>query len=310
MSRREQAGKKKRQRLWVNTELYYPEENQTGYYLTQIAEGLADDFDVQVICGQPSYATRGTKAAKRETRNGVDIYRVWGTTFDKDILILRFVNMLTLGLAMFIKSLRLFRRGDTVLVVSAPPSLPYITALAAKIRRVEYAVMIQDKYPEIIIALGKSRPEALFVKLMNSLNDWLYRGAGKIVAVGRDMAELVGSQMSLESAKNKIAVIPNWASLEEIAPMPRESNEILNELGILDKFVFLYAGNMGYAQDLETIVKCAADLKNDERFHFVFIGSGAKRKWLEKEVERQKMVNVSVLPPRPRGEQKNFSQCL
>ncbi|MCY7377325.1 MAG: glycosyltransferase family 4 protein [Pyrinomonadaceae bacterium] len=120
------------------------------------------------------------------------------------------------------------------------------------------------------------------------------------------MAELVGSQMSGEKNRKKIFVIPNWASLEEVEPLPRASNELLKELRITDKFVFLYAGNMGHPQDLETIVRCAAELKNDDRFHFLFIGSGVKKKWLEKEIETHRMRNVSVLPPRPRGEQKFF----
>src|SRR4028119_547284 len=93
-----QENKKK---LWVVTELYYPEDNQTGYYLTRIAEGLADDFDVRVICGQPNYAARGTRAPRRERHRGVEIHRVWGTTLDKNVLVFRLLNMLTLGVSMF-----------------------------------------------------------------------------------------------------------------------------------------------------------------------------------------------------------------
>ena len=41
-------------RLWVVSELYYPEETSTGYYLTRIAEGLTTNFDVKAISGQPN----------------------------------------------------------------------------------------------------------------------------------------------------------------------------------------------------------------------------------------------------------------
>ena len=297
---------RKKNRLWINTELYYPEDNQTGYYLTLIAEGLVEDFDVKVICGQPNYAARGTKAPKREVHNEVEIFRVWGTILDKNILIFRLFNMLTLGLAMFLKSILSFRRGDSILVVSAPPSLPFITAAAAKIKGAGYTPIIQDKYPEILIAVGKSKPNSIFVKLLDKLNRRLYAGAEKIIVVGRDMAELVGSQMDSDDASDKIVVIQNWAALEEIEPLPRAENALLRELKILDKFVFLYAGNMGHPQDLETIVECAFELKDDERFHFLFIGSGVKKKWLEREVEARKMHNVSILAARPRSEQKIF----
>ncbi len=44
--------------LWVVSELYYPEETSAGYYLTHIAEGLADDARVKVLCAQPTYSKR------------------------------------------------------------------------------------------------------------------------------------------------------------------------------------------------------------------------------------------------------------
>ena len=207
---------------------------------------------------------------------------------------------------MFVKSITSFRRNDLVMVVSAPPSLPFITALAARIKRTEYVLIIQDKYPETLIAVGKSRSDSFFIKILNFLNRKLYDGAAKIVVVGRDMAELVGNQMRRSDLSDKIVFIPNWASLEEVEPLSRESNELLKELNLLDRFVFLYAGNMGHPQDLETIVKCAFELKDDPRFHFLFIGSGVKRKWLEREVEMHLLINVSILAARPRSEQKIF----
>lgn len=292
--------------LWVVTELYYPEDNQTGYYLTRIAEGLAEKFDVKVICGQPNYAARGVRAPKTEKRRGVEIYRVWGTTLNKDVLAYRLINMLTLGASIFFKTLFNIKKKDEIIVVSAPPSLPFITALAAKIRRSPYTLIIQDKYPEILIAVGKSKSDSLFIKILDRLNGWLYGNAEKIIVVGRDMEELVAGQLNKDESREKIQVIQNWASLEEIEPLPRENNPILKEHNLTEKFVFLYAGNMGHPQDLETIVECAEKLNDDERFHFLFIGSGVKRKWLEKEISENKIKNVTILPPRPRGEQKTF----
>ena len=293
--------------MWVITELYYPENNQTGYYMTGIAEGLSDEFEVRVICGQPNYAAKGTLAPKKEFHQGVEIFRVWGTTLDKNVIFFRLLNMLTLGASIFLKSLVKIKKGQLIIVVSAPPSLPFITALASKIRRARYNLIVQDKYPETLIAVGKTRSDSMFVKIFNKLNAWLYNEAEKIVVVGRDMGELIETQMNGNSAHGTtIEVIQNWASLEEIEPTRRDSNDLLKELGISDKFVFLYAGNMGHPQDLESIVECAMKLKNDLRFHFLFLGSGVKRKWLENEVRDNELKNVSVLPPRSRTEQKLF----
>lgn len=295
------SGKK---RLWVVSELYYPEETSTGYYLTRIAEGLAGDFDVRVICGQPNYSARGTKAAKKEMHRNVQIFRVFGTTLDKNVIIFRLINMFFLGFSTFWKALFNFQKGDRVLVVTTPPSMPFIVGAVCLLKGADYFLLIHDNYPEILVAAGKARENAFLVRALNYLNRWLYKYAGKIVVVGRDMEELLrkktgGLDISLE-------YIPNWAELEQVEPLPRGENKLLQELGFQERLVFLYAGNMGYPNDLESLLECAEKLRDDDRFGFIFLGAGVKRRWLEKEVSDKKLKNVILLSPRPRSEQRNF----
>lgn len=302
---------KSKPRLWVISELYYPEETSTGYYLTRIAEGLTDVFSVKVICGQPNYSARGTKAAVRERRREVEIFRVAGTTLDKNKIPFRLINMLSLSISTFFKALFNFQKADTVLVVTTPPLLPFIAALAARLRGAKYTLLIHDNYPEILIAAGKTTPESFFSKMMNGANRRLYSRAAKIIVVGRDMKKLIERKIEKIENSNKksrapVVFISNWAELEAVAPEPRGANRLLKELNIEEKFVFLYAGNMGYPNDLASILRCAEKLGADGKFHFIFLGAGVRRKWLEKEIAEKRMRNVSLLDPRPRAEQKTF----
>ena len=294
--------------LWVVTELYYPEMTSTGYYLTKIAEGLTEDFNVKVLCGQPNYSARGTRAPRRERHENVEIFRSFGTTLDKNIIVFRLINMLTLSVSIFFQALFKFRGNEDVLVVTTPPSLPFITAIAARIRGAKYTLLIHDNYPEILIAAGKTKQESFLVGILNRANGWLYRRAKKIIVVGRDMKELVGGKLIKYGVNGSVPVstIPNWAELEQVEPAPRKENALLEELGVSDKFIFLYAGNMGYPNDIESFVYCAEKLKGDGRFHFIFLGAGVKRKWLETEVASKNLKNVSLLSPKPRSEQKVF----
>jgi len=293
-----------RKTLWVVTELYYPEETSTGYYLTRIAEGVTDDFEVKVLCGQPNYSARGTKAPKRETHKRVEIFRAGGTTLDKNVIVFRLINMLTLSLAVFFKAMRHFRKGDKVLVVTTPPSLPFITAFASLIKGASYILLIHDNYPEILIAANKMKENSFVANTLNYFNRWLYKYTSKIIVCGRDMFELVTKKtVGLDIP---IETIQNWAELENVRPFPRTENALLKELNIEDKLVFLYAGNMGYPNDLESIIECADKLKADERFCFVFLGAGVKRKWLEREIEEKSLKNVRLLDSRPRNEQNIF----
>ncbi|HKP71096.1 MAG TPA: glycosyltransferase family 4 protein [Pyrinomonadaceae bacterium] len=293
-----------KRRLWVVSELYYPEETSTGYYLTRIAEGLTDEFDVKVICGQPTYSARGTVAPGHEFHKGVEIFRAAGTTLDKNVIVFRLLNMLTLGLSVFFKALTKFRRGDRVLVVTTPPNLPFVVAIASLTRGAAYTLVIHDNYPEILVATEKTTGNSFLFSTLSFFNRWLYKHATKIIVVGRDMRELVAKKT--DGLDVPIATIPNWAELESVSPADRADNELLKELELTDKLVFLYAGNMGHPNDLTTIVDAAEMLRDVSDIHFVFLGAGVKRRWLEKRVGELELSNVTILAPRPRSEQKVF----
>ncbi len=290
--------------LWILTEVYFPEEISTGYYLTSIAEGLAPHRKVKVITGQPKHMSRGQRAPKHEIRNGVEIHRTWGTTLDKNILFFRLINMLTIGVSIFLKSLRHLQRGDQILVVTAPPSLPVTATLAALLRGATYTILVQDSYPEILIAVGAVKEDSAFVNFVNYINRWVYKYASKIIVMGRDMKELF--ERKTAGLDIPIVTIPNWADLDAIEPTDRNDNSLLNELGIAENFVFMYAGNIGHPTDIETIVECAERLQAREEFHFVFIGAGAKKAWLVNTINARELKNITVLDYRPRANQIIF----
>ena len=291
-------------RLWIVSELYYPEETSTGYYLTKIAEGVSANFDVKALCGQPNYSKRGNFAPKKEIHKNVEIFRVWATTLDKNVIVYRLLNMLTLSFSIFIKALISFQKNERVLVVTTPPLLPFIVALASIMRGASYVLLIHDNYPEILIAVGKTKKNSLLVKILDFFNRRLYKYASKIIVVGRDMQDLVESKTL--GLRVPIECIPNWAELEQVKPSNRNENQLLKQLGITEKLVFLYAGNMGHPNDLKSIIKCSEKLKDNSEFHFIFLGAGVKRTWLEKKIAEKNLTNVTLLAPRPRSEQNIF----
>jgi colanic acid biosynthesis glycosyl transferase WcaI len=215
--------------------------------------------------------------------------------------------MLTNGLSTLFTGLAKVKSTDEVLTISAPPSLPFLAAITAKLKGAPYSVIIHDKYPEQLVALNKLRPDSMLVKIFNRFNRWLYSNARNIIAIGRDMEELVAAQTQPRAGTvNNVVTIANWAALEEVEPRPKEENELLKKLGISDKFVFLYAGNKSHPQDVESIIECARRLKDHEKIRFVFIGGGIKRKLIESEIRDNQLRNVYLLDPLPREQQTLF----
>jgi glycosyltransferase involved in cell wall biosynthesis len=122
----------------------------------------------------------------------------------------------------------------------------------------------------------------------------------RIIVLGRDMADVVARK--LDGERDRITNIPNWGDWEVINPQPREGNPMLANLGISDdKLVVQYAGNMGLTHDIETLANAAEDLR-ESNVHWLFLGSGAKRPWLEREAQRRGLSMITVTGLRPRSE--------
>ena len=294
-------------RIWILSEHYYPEETTTGHILAYIAEGLADEYEVRVITAQPTYHQRGLKAPAKEIHNRILINRCWSTNFDRNVIWKRLINLITISLSIFLASVFRIGKGDIVLVVTNPPLLPFLTRFAAWVRRAQLVLLVHDVYPEVIVASGIAQNESALVRLIRWANQKLYRSMDHIVVLGRDMKALTLLKLGGEGVdESSVSIIPNWADIDEIEPADRASNALLNELGLLDKFVIQYAGNMGYVHDIETVVAAAALLRDQPDVHFLFIGSGAKQAWLEGEIERHGLENVTRIGQQPRSEQNIF----
>jgi glycosyltransferase involved in cell wall biosynthesis len=292
-------------RILVFSEVYYPEETGTGYFMTKIAEGLSSDFSVMAICAQPTYSMRGTRASAKETHNGVNIRRYPSTTFNKDKMILKLLNIFSICFSSFFMAIRLIHKSDLVLVVTSPPLLPFVVWLASKLKGAKFVLRIDDVYPDMLNAAGMLKTSSFTYRVLEKLNLYLYRGAEHIIVLGRDMRFLVLKKLG-NQRHTQVHIIPNWGEIDCISPCPREHNSLLKELQLENKFVIQYAGNMGYPHDIESLVEAAKILLEKPRIHFLFIGSGVKRKWLEEQIKTYKLSNVTLLDPRPRSDQNNF----
>jgi glycosyltransferase involved in cell wall biosynthesis len=286
---------KSARRVWALSELYYPEVTSTGYFMTGAAEGLAPFCNVSVICGQPSYQQRGIRVPPRELRNGVDIYRCWSTTLDKDKLGYRLLNLLTISGSVFVTALLHVRRGDIVISVTNPPLLPYLAAIACKMRGGRFILLVHDVYPEVLTRLKILKTGSLAGRMLSRACRWLYRAAERIVVLGRDMRDLVESK--LDKDPGRITIIPNWGDTDSIQPTPISGNRLLESMGLTNRFVVQYCGNIGRTHGIEDILSAAEILTHDRSIHFLLIGWGAKKEWaIQRQAERG-LRNLTILDP-------------
>ncbi len=292
------------QKIWFISEVYYPDEQGTAFYTTGLAEGLARHHRVGVLCSDPTVTARGTKVPREEMRNGVRISRCRGTTFNKDNLLLRIVNILTYSLALIVSGLQLVKKNDLVIAVTSPPSVPFIARFICWLRGAKCVLRLEDVYPEILVATGMLSPRSPITRLLALLTRMLYRQVDLISVLGRDMKALAEKKIGARS--DHVRIIRSWADTDIVSPQPRAENQLLQELGLTDKFVVSCVGNMGRAQAVEQMLAAVSRLRDNPGIHFLFIGSGAKKAWLQQEVVTRQLTNVTILNHRPRTEQVIF----
>lgn len=293
-----------RPRIWVISELYYPEETSTGFYMTKIAEYLGEDCRVGVICGRPNYSAKGERASRRELRNGVDILRCPSTLFNKDRFFPRLINIATFGLSVLFYELAYIRRKDDVIVVTNPPLLPLITPWVCRLKGARCTIRIDDVYPDVLSITGLLSERSLLFSVLRKMTVAALHRAFRLVVLGRDMAERVQSLPGFHKAAI-VRIIPHWAE-EEIHPQAKDDNALLRHLNWTDKFVVLYAGNMGRPHDIDTLAEVIDRLQGDQKIRFLLIGSGYKLERLKKRIGACHYTHAVVLAPRPRSEQEIF----
>lgn len=290
-------------RIWIVSELYYPEETSTGYFLTRIAEGLTKYYRISVLCSQPTYSARGVRAPAWENRNGVEIHRCPSTTLNKNITIYRLFNLITISFYIFGVALTRIRKQDFALVVTNPPILPFIVAIACRLRGAKCLLLVHDIYPEVMVAAGIIKANGILASGLKYLTYRLYNSVEKIIVLGRDMEEVVSRKLA--NQKHKIVIIRNWADLDLIFPNNAGKDSMLSGLGLNNKFVIQYSGNIGRTHGLGILLETAKKLNSQKDIHFLFIGWGAKKAWLQKSIRNASLRNVTFLPNQSRNNLSN-----
>jgi glycosyltransferase involved in cell wall biosynthesis len=112
------------------------------------------------------------------------------------------------------------------------------------------------------------------------------------------MQRLIGSK--LNDLGTPISVIPNWADVDQVVPKPQNENSFRKEWRLDQKFVIQFSGNIGRTASIETMIDSAQLLMQHTDIHFLFVGVGVKRPFLDLAIRDRGLTNVSVSPPQPR----------
>jgi glycosyltransferase involved in cell wall biosynthesis len=272
-------------RLLVLNQYYWPGVEATANLLTELCEALADDYDVTVVTGA---ARDGLPS--RAVRGGVRIIRVRSTTYDRAQLSRRAANYFTYLFGAVREALA-SERPDVVVAMTDPPFIGAGAQLVARRFRVPLLVISQDVFPEIAVKLGRLRNPLVVGVLQVVVTSYL-RFADRVVVIGETMKQRI-VEKGVDA--DRIRVISNWGDAEHVTPQPRD-NAWAREHDLVGKFVVMHFGNVGHAQDLDTLIRATTLLRDLDDLVVAVIGVGARLQELTALAETLETEAVRFLP--------------
>ncbi|MES1247573.1 MAG: glycosyltransferase family 4 protein [Actinomycetota bacterium] len=278
-------------RLLVMNQYYWPGVEATAHLLAELVEALTDDFEVTVVTGRLRTAQN---LPTGEMRNGVRIVRVASATYDRASLGGRAANYVTY-LAESFRAAVAGGRADVVLCMTDPPMVGATALAVARRHRAPLVVIAQDVFPEIAVEL-KRLTNPFVVGLLRVLVGVWVRRADRIVAIGDTMRSRL---IEKGADPGRVDVIPNWVDTTRLQPLEGE-NAWAREQGLESRFVVMHSGNVGHAQDLDSLVRAATFLRDLEQLRIVIIGSGARHDELVALASRLEVDQVEFHDYQPR----------
>jgi len=294
-------------RILAFAQYYPPEIAANGIRLHGLLRALAErGHQVTVLTAVPNYPQRkiypGYEKKRLEVLDGVIVKRHNLYLSSSTGLLSRFLTYFTLMVAILFRAFR-EKRPDVVIA----PSPPLFSALAAWIWsylfRVPFILDLQDLWPESIQALNLKTP-SLFLSLASFVARRIYRKARRITTVAQGIKTYLVEKMRV--SPGKVKVIYNSLDLFPKGKPPELPLKIKEELGLTGKFVVLYAGNLGLAQNPITLVEAAEFLREKQDIFFLILGGGVEEERLRRIVKEKSLQNFRLLGPVPREKLPRF----
>lgn len=260
----------KKQTLWIVTELFPPDESSTSYILGEIANAMVEKYQVKVICGPEIYDKRKKldENNKFKLDASIEVFRAKGADLDKNTKKGKALSFLLMTKRLYALAKKNIVKEDKVLMVTNPAPLVLPMSRLKKSRGFEWHVLVHDIFPENTVPAGLKIP---MYNLVKSLFDKAYRSADQLIALGRDMRQVLEEKVKNGSKREeglpKIVIIENWADLKAITPQPMPEGRIILE----------YAGNIGRVQGLDKVID---NLPDKVELHIY--GTGAMEDTLKK----------------------------
>lgn len=293
-------------RALIYSAYYEPEIAASLYLSTNLYEDIAKSgTTVSLYVPTP---TRGVSDEARKiysTRKKIE-YKCDGRLTIKRVsipregksAIKRAFRYLLVNTVFIIKSFS--EKPDYIFVQSTPPTQGAMAAIIKKIKNVPLIYNLQDIFPDSLVGSGMTKKGSLLYRIGRLIENFTYKNCDRIIVISEDMkANIIEKGV----AESKVRVVNNWVDVEKVHPIKKSDNYLFDKFQIqTGKFNVVYAGNLGYAQNIEVILQAAEMLQKFSDIQFVIFGKGNQEEEYRRIAKKLALPNLRFFPIQPYSE--------
>jgi glycosyltransferase involved in cell wall biosynthesis len=269
-------------KILIITQYFWPE----SFKINDLALGLKErGHDISVLTAIPNYPkgvffdNYSFWKNNEEEWNGIKIYRskIFSRGNGSIRLMLNYISFV------FFCSMKLFfikEKFEKIFVYEPSPITVGLPAIVASRRmKIPYYFWVQDLWPESLSAAGGIKNKYV-LNFFEKITKLIYRNSEKVLVQSKGFAGYIKKQGDFS---DKLIYYPNSAEklYRPLEPIPEYQSKLP------EGFKLLFAGNLGEAQGIDTLVSAAKIVKEKGiEVNWVFLGDGRQREYYMNEVKR------------------------
>jgi colanic acid biosynthesis glycosyl transferase WcaI len=280
---------------------FHPDLTGTGPLVTDLATDLVSMGNaVTVVTSMPHYGKKDIDAQyrgrliARENFHGVDVLRTFVYIPPNARGFYRGINYLSYTF-MSVAAGCISEKPDIILCINPPITVGFSGWLMRLARQAPIVFNVQDIWPDCIVIIDQLR-NPFIIRIFKVLEKVIYRVSACVTVLSDGMKQNLKSKGVPDK---KIVIIPNWADIDHIRPVPRD-NSFRRDNNLKDLFVVMFAGNLGFISMLDMILDTAKILGNDKNIIFFIVGEGNAKAGLMERAKKMELSNVRFLPTQPK----------
>jgi len=275
-------------KILIVTQYFWPE----NFRINELCEEFINlGHNVTILTGYPNYPSG--EIYERFLKDKKEFNNFKGAKVIRVPILPRKKNKLTLSLnyfsflfsSIFLGYFKLKNESfDIVFTFQLSPVTVGITsAFFSKLKKCPSVLWTLDLWPNTLVALNIIKKNWQ-INILKMIVNWIYSNCDVILAQSKSILKEI---KKYPSVTNNAYYFPSWSDSDLFQKKANLASEIKEKI----IFSFLFAGNIGEAQDFLSIIKAVKILskKDIKNFRIIIIGEGSKKSWLQREIKKQEI---------------------